>query len=242
MTNSDPHKKMRLILVCFTDSRDNIKTRINGTRAEVAAYYSQPFDRGVFPEERLERPYRVEFIELDDDGRELVTHAVYVSPRRPLCTYLIRSRNTAGQRFHAIYTGGSPGCAAEELTRTLADACRVDPSHLISAELMPDRDTANRAAAIWQRFPTDRNWGAPDWTADDLTSYRQLVNSGDAPLYRATLCHDVDAKSASDNWSDHEAASPGVLRKSLRSQLARLRSQGKRPRVTSSQALNDWNA
>lgn len=60
----DPPIKMRVICVMFDEPEHNYRTNINGTRAEIADYFrGARLDVGVFPEETIRTPNRIEFLD-----------------------------------------------------------------------------------------------------------------------------------------------------------------------------------
>ena len=61
-TIADPHIKMRTVRVMFSESQYNYQTTINGTRAEIAAYFrGASLNVANYPEENTKSPVRLEF-------------------------------------------------------------------------------------------------------------------------------------------------------------------------------------
>lgn len=63
----DPDIAMRTIKVAFDDAKYDYQTNINGTRGSIVEYFGHNlFNVGVFPDEVMRRPRRLEFIGNDE--------------------------------------------------------------------------------------------------------------------------------------------------------------------------------
>jgi len=66
MCISDPYLSLRRIKVMFADSQYDYSTEINGTRAEIAAYFRQgPLNLGQGDKDNMQTPVQIYFLDQD---------------------------------------------------------------------------------------------------------------------------------------------------------------------------------
>lgn len=79
----DPALTMRTIRVMFDDPKYNYQTVINGTRAEIVAYFTGgPLDRGSYPGEDMQYVRRIEFINYEESQPTIAV--MLKQPDKPL--------------------------------------------------------------------------------------------------------------------------------------------------------------